>query len=347
MNYRKFTSILAICSISLSVFGCSVKEAQTETSETSEAVITEESELPTVSVTETETVIENETADFNANCKFSVFYFDGKLKSITQYDENGNREIEWFRIQEGDYFIRLFDTADPDSNFCKRFKTDYYFEKFENKDIHFLLDGIDIDSGKLERYINQSKNYISYEETEDAKGNIVSIIGVIQKNNGGYRTEITKNIYDINDLLNRKTIITYGTSDDTEVKEYLYQYEFDDYMNLLRIDTFDVTDGGSMTLKEREDNEYNENNDIVNKKIYEMYNDELNLRDEYIFEYVYDDSGEISHKSKYKEDINGLVQYLYEYDYDEFHRLTYEKYLFTDSLSGKTSEVLTETYYYY
>ena len=347
MNYRKSAAILAICSISLSFFGCSVKEEQTETSDTSSAVIADESELTAVSESETETV--SETADVNTNCKFDVYYVSGELKGITQYDDNGNEEITWFKRWEGNYVIDLYNTNYNYSNIIQRktFQTDYSFDKFEYKDLHFLLDGIDTDSVTWEEIYPTNKNYISYKETEDAKGNIVSILGVIQKNDGGYYTEITKNIYDINDLLNRKTIITYGTSDDTEVKEYLYQYEFDDYGNLLRKDTFDVTDGVSMTLKEREDNEYNGNNDIVNKKIYEMNGDKLDLSEEYIYEYVYDDSGEISHKSRYNEHINGLVQYLYEYDYDEFHRLTYDKYLFTDSLSGKTSEVLVETYYYY
>ncbi len=376
MNYRRFTSILAVCSISLSVFGCSVKEAQTETSETSEAVITEESELPSVSVTETETetVIENETSNNKANYKFSVEFNNGDLKSITQYDDDGNEEIKWQVSSSGLNYVYLYNTAEPELRQFKKFETDYNFETFENKDLHFLFDGIDTESAEWE----DNNSYLSVKTTENSKGNTVSRINVYLDNDNNYITQIFEYEYNDHDSVIHEIITTYGSSKDTTVSEYEFEYVYDDNGNEICEDTYKIEEG-TKTLLKREEKEYNENNKLTSKDEYGLSGDDLVLNSRMLGEYnenndplgwnsydvsgdevflnfehkiEYDDRGEVCYKSMYYEKEHRLIEYFYEHEYDASDNLTYFKETYRDTIyfdTDKESSLdrISEIYYYY
>ena len=378
MNYRKFTAILAVCSISLSAFGCSVKEEQTETSETSAEVITDVSELPIVSVTETEAVSETEIVTENAKYKYAVEFHDGDMHSITQYDEDGNEELIWFNNSPDKNSIYLFNTDEPDLKLCKRFETDYSFEKFENKDLHFLLDGIDTDSVDWKDYYISSDNYLSQKTIEDSNGNTVSKISVYLDKDGNNITDIYEYEYDDHNSVIHFIKTTYGTSEETTVSEYEYEYVYDDYGHDLCKDTYKNIDG-SKTLIEREEFEYNENNNLISWNTYDLSGNELVLKRQMLGEYndnnelvsrkSYDCSGDepvLTIEWKFEYDEKGekcyesteyfnefrLYEFYYDYDYNELGNLTYYKKLYRDTIYKdldyeSSLDRLSEIYYYY
>ena len=268
MNYRKFTSILAVCSISLSVFGCSVKE--------------DESELPSVSVaeTETESVIKNETSNNKANYKFSVGFNNGDMKSITQYDDDGNEEIKWLVSSSGMNYVYLYNTDAPELRQFKKFETDYNFETFENKDLHFLFDGIDTESAEWE----DNNSYLSVKTIENSKGNTVSRINVYLDNDNNYITQISEYEYNDHDSVIHEIITIYGSSKDTTVSEYEFEYVYDDNGNEICEDTYKIEEG-TKTLIKREEKEYNENNKLTSKDEYGLSGDDLVLKSRSLYEY--------------------------------------------------------------
>ena len=347
MTLKKLLCFVSVCGISISFFGCAeIKEL--ETTESSEEYVTDETNLSTVSVTESESEPEVETTVSKKTIHFKVSSDNTGIYKIEQYDRNGNLEIEWY-----DHYAFLYDISNPKLRQVKMIDTDIKVNEFENKDLHYLFDAVDLDSIDWKprtEVLNNYENELYSNIVCDSDGYKTACVRIIAEEDGSCSTLVWLYKYNDNHDMIREVFTKCGSDPETTFVEsdYVYEYEYDEFDNVIVKYTYSVINGNK-TAKSRKDYEYNSKKQKIGEKEYEYDGAEWVLVS--IFAYEYNTHDDLIYYSW--EDVlkSRLYDHLYIYRYDSEGNIIYSKHqiksYFTSYDPYSRRDSFTEDFYEY